>query len=239
MQTKTYILIFYSVLIGLVSSVSSYGASRIVQSLVIEFPINGRVIVQAREEIGKNPRLLLISEHSGNVLCNHTISANDDWLKPQADKQLQHLGLNPFLRFRGIRAKGFNSPLILAVAVAPGGSDHAFFGVVIGEIEGNLVVLTRPSLFTSVQGGFFLGYLNKHLGYGLISWRFLWNEGAHYDYHRYEIEFYKLKGNRFVRQRRYDSKRRYYGDGSEALRELGIKAFDQRVGIPKMKDYLE
>ena len=54
----------------LVFSIGS-NTSQVVQSQIVKFPKNGKVIVQAREEVGKNPRMLLISQANGKVLFDY------------------------------------------------------------------------------------------------------------------------------------------------------------------------
>jgi hypothetical protein len=212
-------------------------ASRPAQSLVIGFPASGRVIVQAQEEIGKNPRMILISERTGKVLLDYGFQGVEDRLKPTG----KWPGVDPFLRFRVIHSGGFRTPLILAVAVALGGSDEAYWGVVIGEVDGILKALTQDEMFIQVQGGFYAGFLNKELGYGLVVWNFDWVFGdeIHYDYHHYEVEVFTLKGDRFVSRRKYLSKHRYKSNGAKALRELGIYARDLRVGIPRVREHVK
>ena len=165
------------------------GTSHLVQSLIVDFPKNGKVIVQAREEVGKNPRILIISQATGKVLLDYLYDESDDSLKPRADG----LATEPFLRFRVLHSKGFRSPLILAVAVSPGGSDDGFCGAVIGEVNGRLKALTAHRLYISIQGGFYLGFLNRKFGYGLASWTFIWGNEVHYDYHHYEIDIYSRR----------------------------------------------
>jgi len=183
------------------------GAPRIVQSRLVSFPRNGQVMVQAREEIGQNPRIILLAKKSGEILLTHTITAADDAdiLKPTAD---QGPAFNPFLRFQVLQPACFHSPLILAVAVSPGGSDHGFWVAVIGAVEGKLAVLTPSNVLLQVQGGLYPGYLNKQLGCGFATWKFVWDDGSHYDQHHYEVELYSWRGNRLLHQQSYESKRK-------------------------------
>src|SRR5262249_33289081 len=133
-------------------------APQVVQSVVVEFPTNRKVIVQAIEEFDKNPRMLFINQRTGKILLDYTYEGEGfgELLKPERTSLVR-----PFLRFRVVRSKGFDSPLILAVAVSPGGSDNGFWGVVAGEVDGKLKVLTPGILSIPVQGGFYIGYLNK------------------------------------------------------------------------------
>lgn len=101
-------------------------------------------------------------------------------------------------------------------------------------------LMTKP-LFANVQGGYYLGYLNKKFGYGLAVWNFIWEDGKpHYSEHKYEVEIYQLQGGKLKRKLRQISRRTYGSDnGANSLRELGMKVSDQRTGIPIIKDSLE
>ena len=209
--------------------------AKTVQSQSISFPQSGKVIVRVRERGGQFPDISFTSAVTGKVLLNYVFTDKGGLLKPD-DNDLP--SLQPFLRFQVVRVKEMPSPMILAVAVVLSGSDHAFYGNVIAEVDGKLRVLAKSPLFLNVQGGLHLGYLNKSLGYGLASWTFVWDEGAHYDYHPYKIDLYTIRQGRLILRRHYVSRKRYL-DGVEALQEFGIKARDLRRTIPKMRDYFE
>ena len=210
-------------------------ATRTRQTRVVKFPVNGSVIVRAEEKVGHNPRMFLLSRQTGKVLLDYPFQGSEDILQPRGDSPIT----DPFLRFGVIRAAGLPSPLILAVGVSPGGSDHGFWAVVIGEVSGQLKVLTRKELFTHIQGGYYIGYLNKKFGYGLVAWKFVWDDGAHYDLHPYEVEVFTLRGGRFERRQKYVSRKKYEDNGIGAVRELGINARDLRRRVPRLKEYLE
>ncbi|MFN7928434.1 MAG: hypothetical protein U0Y68_10890 [Blastocatellia bacterium] len=206
-----------------------------VQARRVVFPQNGAVLVQAEEEMAQNPRLVIRAQKSGAVLLTHTFTAEDDLLQPKAD---QAPSFNAFLRFQVFTAPCFGAPLIVAVAVAPGGSDHGFWAAVIGEAAGRLQVLTPADVQLNVQGGLFAGHLNQRYGCGLVVWNFVWDDGAHYDQHAYEITVYRWQNGRLVVQPKYETKRKYV-NGTAALRELGIRAQDQRKQIAKVQRYVE
>lgn len=209
-----------------------------VQSTVVEFPANGRVLVKAREEVGKFPQMIFVSERTGEVLHTSTIEDENGWLIP-----VEEMRTPPYLRFRVVRSPGFSGPLIMSVGVSQGGSDSTFFLTVFGEVGGAIRRLNDAPIFANVQGGYHLGHLNRKHGYGLVVWNFVWGEGAdewHYGKHKYAVEVYKLRGGKLSRRLRRESKRRYGSDdGAMALREFGITAEDQRAGIPKVKDALK
>ena len=149
----------------------------VVQSLVVNFPANGRVIVQAREEIGKFPQMLFISEKTSKVL--HHSPIEDEEKMARSRNAVDKITAQPELRFRVIRSYGFRSPMIMSVGVYHGGSDSAFFLTIFGEVGGKIHCFNEKPIFANIQGGYYLGYLNKKFGYGLAAWNFIWGNGMH------------------------------------------------------------
>ena len=208
----------------------------ITQSETVDFPANGRVTIQAREEIGNFPRMVFISGRTHKPLLVSSIADHDKLLMPNAEDSVE---FRPSLRFRVIHSPGFTSPVIMSVGLYTGGSDNAYFLTLFAEIGGAIVRLNNQPLFANVQGGYYFGRLNKRFGYGLATWNFEWATGAHYSEHNYTIEIYRIIGGKLKRILRTLSKRAYDSDkGIDSLLELGIKAVDQRKGIPRIKDTL-
>ncbi|MFN7944012.1 MAG: hypothetical protein U0Z53_01450 [Blastocatellia bacterium] len=229
--------LFYGITFLVLFPLAGTAAPKIVQSLTVDFPVNGRVFVQARESIGKYPEMLFVSANSGQVLLQKSIQDKDKWLIPSSNDSAP-----PNLRFRVIRSKGFASPLIMSVGAYYGGSDNAYFLTVFGEVDGKIKCLNQQPIFANIQGGYYLGFLNSQVGYGLACWNFIWGKDideSHYSKHRYEIEIYQFHDGKFQRTIRSVTKRKYQGNGAESLREVRIKAYDQRKGVPKIKDSLD
>ena len=230
---QTFLFLF---LLLLTSGVSA--SSNIVQSVVVSFPVNGRVIVQAHEEAGKFPQMLLVSEKTAKVLLLSSIEDADKWLIPGEGDTV---GAQPNLRFRVIRSSGFRGPMVMSVGLFHGGSDNAYFLTVFGEVDGKILRFNDKPLFANVQGGYYLGYLNKRFGYGLAVWNFIWEDGKpHYTKHKYEVKIYQLQDGTLKRALRRISRSTYDSDnGANSLRELGMRVSDQRTGIPRIKDSLQ
>lgn len=213
----------------------SFTTPNIVQSTIVNFPVGGRVVVQSIEEIGKFPQMVFTSERTSEVLHRSSIEDEDKWLIPEKDSSFSQ----PGLRFLVVRSASFESPIIISVAVAPGGSDNHFYLTLFGEINGKIKRINQTPLLSHIQGGFHLGYLNEKFGYGLAIWNFLWEDGTHYDNHKYEIVIFKLQNGELKEEFRKISKKKYNLDTSfNSLRELGIKARDQREKIPIIQEYL-
>jgi hypothetical protein len=237
-ETAMALKLGQAIILSLLLSGDVRATPNIVQSLVVNFPINGRVIVQAREEVGKFPQMLFISEKTGKVLLQNSIEDEDKWLIPEKNEVAP-----PNLRFRVVRSSGFHSTMVMSVGLYRGGSDNASFLTVFGEFDGKILRLNAKPLFANIQGGYYLGHLNRRLGYGLAVWNFIWGGGineSHYSEHKYEIEIYRLQGNKLKRMLRRVSRRMYApNEGAKSLREIGVGATDQRRGIPIIKDSLK
>jgi len=199
--------------------------------------MNGRVIVEAREEVGKFPQIVFTSERTHQQLLLSSIADKDKWLITLADEPSF---ARPVVRFRLIRARGLRSPMVMAVALSIGGSDNGFYLAMFGEVGGKVRRLNDEPFFTNVQGGYYFGYLNKRFGYGLAVWNFIWDRGPHYTNHKYHVDIYRLRDGKFKRTFQTVSRRSYYtGKGANSLLELGIKGHDQRAGIPEIKAAIE
>jgi hypothetical protein len=215
---------------------ASYAKPNIVQSLIVEFPKNGKVIVQAREENGKFPSMLFVSQETGKVLLNRSAKDSRKSLIPEKDTVIQ-----PEIRFSVIRSTGFPTPLIMAVTIYPGGSNAPYFLTIFGEMENRIedLVSERPEI--NEQGGFYLGYVNQRFGYGLVVWNFILGHARdeyQYSSHRYKADIYTLKQGKFKQVLHRISRRRYWINGEDSLKEIGIRVHDQRKGIPVIKDTL-
>jgi hypothetical protein len=176
---------------------------KITQSAIVRFPHHGAVRVESVEQVGRFPQIVFTDLKNHAVVFRSAITDSDGWLKPTDEEFTK-----PFLRFREVRSAGFPSPLIMAVAVTPGGSDDGFSLAVYGEIDGKFARLTDKTIDTDIQGGYYLGFLNKELGYGLVSWEFIWDD-AHYAPHRYFMTIYRLQGGKFRKVLSVRSRRKY------------------------------
>ena len=206
---------------------------KIVQSMDVDFPVSGHVLVEVREEVGKFPQMIFSSQTTQKILLRSSIEDKERFLIPDADNTEKITDM----RFGLIRSNGFRGPMIMAVGIYRGGSDNAYFLTVFGEVGGRIVRLIEKPIFANIQGGYYLGYLNKRLGYGLAVWNFIWETGAHYSEHKYEMDIYQLRANKLNRTLRRISRKAYDSDnGASSLSELGIKATDQRKLIPIIKD---
>ncbi|MDD5544970.1 MAG: hypothetical protein PHX83_17520 [Acidobacteriia bacterium] len=205
-----------------------------VESKTIEFPTVGKVIVCALEEFDAYPSLTISNQKTAELLLRYSMIDSDRKIIKDDPEDLR-----PFIRFLELPGNKNTGPLILAITVTPGGSDSGFSAMLIGESNGKLAKLIPKEIEISVQGGIFVGNLNSQFGYGIVAWTFLWDSGAHYSLHPYEVEIYSVAGGKFRRRRKFTSKHKYHGNGAEALREVRITAHDLREEMPKVREYAQ
>jgi hypothetical protein len=196
------------------------------------------VRVRAVKQTRRVPRLEFVSAATRRTLKVFHLGASD----PEAFKPDAGWGdspIDPFVRFRALDVEGLPRPLVFAVAVRPGGSDHTFETTLVGEAGGRLKVLTPEPLLTSIQGGVFVGDLGGGRGRGVAVWVFLWEDEAHYAAHRYEVKLYTYDARRasFRRAAVLRSKGKHR-QGADALEELGLPRYTNLLDdFPAIKDY--
>lgn len=187
-------------------------APKVTQAALIDFKTNDVVDVLAVEDFGKYPSLLLFKENA--VIFSAQFNTE------KIDTEFGFT--NEFLRFKSFNIKGLPQPLLIAMAVSPGGSDEACEVKLIAEKNGKIDLLNSEPIIISIQDGIFVGYINPKYGYGMITWDFQW-DAAHYDPHKYKIKIYSWnnKNLEFKLQKEFITKRKF-NNGSSALKHYGL-----------------
>jgi hypothetical protein len=225
------IQIALAISLSLVSSQTDSGQA-VSQQGTADFPGVGQIRIEAIEPIGKLPRLLVRDISSGHVLFSLSVGQSDRNL---FTIRAEESATNPKLRFALVEASP-DSPKILAVAMAPGGSDCGYETTVLGAIGKRLAVLTAKPLRTTAEGGIFLGDLGSERGYGLAVWDFMWLDGEpHIGAHRYAVKLfaYDKVRSRFRFTGKFISQRKYESD-DEALSEMGFPFRNAPAKIPDL-----
>jgi hypothetical protein len=211
---------------------------RISQQEIVNFSGVGRVRIKADETFGQNLRLIFENATSGKQLFEESFYGRDDSFKPDAD----YPELAPYARFRVMHVKGLPDPLIVGIAIWPGGSDCYWEAVAVGAVDGELKGLMPEHLNAADEGGFFFGDLGGGRGIGTVSWDFIWDFGyeSHFDQHQYELKIYKWnqKRDRFEWDQVLRTRAKF-DDGEKAVRSLGFNLRDVRKSFPDFKGELE
>jgi hypothetical protein len=211
----------------------------VTQEETVSFPRAGRVRVRAVEARGRQPRLEFLDVATGRRLRVVTLGTS----APESYRPLDEPGvslIDPFARFMPLNVEGLPAPLVLAVAVRPGGSDHGFETTLVGARGASFRVLTPEPLLTPIQGGVFVGDLGGGRGPGVAVWSFVWGESeAHYAEHRYEVKLYPFDARRGVfRRATLRRSKRKHRSGEDALEELGLPRYTNLLeNFPAIKEY--
>lgn len=209
--------------------IADTGASpKVTQAVLCDFKTEATTAL-AVEEFGQPPKLIFVGRE--NKLIYSTAFG-----ERFPDNVFSYVA--PFVRFRSYRLGGLPEPLIVAVMVSPGGSDVGYEIKLIGEKNGRIGTLTPEPISLSIQDGIYLGYINKKHGTGMIVWRHMWENEAHYDAHRYTIGIYRWdrKGMGFRLVSTLSTKRKVK-NGCTALRSyrLPCKNFRDEI-VPVEQD---
>ena len=212
---------------------------RSTQAETVSFRRAGRVNVRVTEAPFALPRLEFVSEATKRPVKIVNLGTSD----PESYRATADWGksaMEAFARFMPLEAEGFPSPLVLAVAVRPGGSDNGFESTLVGETNGALRVLTPKPLVNYIQGGVFVGDLGRGRGPGAAVWSFVWgNDDGHYGAHQYDVRLYRYDRRRGVLRHASSLRsRRKHRSGADALAELGLPRYTNLLdNFPAIKDY--
>ena len=224
-RSKLYFLII--TILFVTSAINSQSKTRIAQTETVEFPHNGKVEIEVIETLDKPMKLVFTNSKAKKKIAEFILKNNDSYIPYQFESVT-----NPITRFRVLEnIENLPSPLVQAVAVNPGGSDHAFWTILLAEIDGKIKMLTPKTTENSIQGGIHIGNLGTENGTGLAVYNYIWaDDEAHYDKHRYKVDLYKFDEAKqmFAKTKTLISKEKY-AKKSDALEELGFGFFENRL----------
>jgi hypothetical protein len=175
-----------------------------VKHSIATFPEVGTVAIEAQftRELPWNvpstvikPPTLVFRSSAGRELKSIQFGAEDDDFTE--------------INFVVINLNKIATPLVVAVAVRPGGSDHLFQSAIMGSVDGEIRDLLPDHPTTNIQGAFCLGKFGKHLRPGVVVLNFIWENGAHYGAHRYQCTFYEWTGSVFEKRDVLETKLAY------------------------------
>lgn len=230
-----FIAIIFSVF---VTAVSGQVRSRISQTEVVSFPKNGKVKIQIKETINKPTVINVWKNGTRKKLAAFSLRNGDSYIPFDFNS-----AVNPITKLRVLEnIEGLPKPLVQVLAIQPGGSDHSFWTILIGEVNGKIQILTPNTTENSIQGGVHFGSLGEGNGVGMAVFNFVWDDTeAHYDSHKYKVDLYKFNSEtgKFVMSKSFTSKNKYE-DEFGALKELGFDSFENRLNdFPGIGDYRE
>ena len=183
-------------------SMNCYAEPKVTQAAFVDLKTNG-VIALSVEEFDKHPSLLLFKENKQLLFSTQ--------FSEEVDSLPEYEFVNPFIRFKSFHIEGLPAPLLIALCVEPGGSDESCEVKLIAEKRDKKIALINPGeIQISIQDGFYLGYINKEYGDGMILWQFQW-DAAHYAPHRYKIKIYSWNNEQeqFILRKEFITKEKF------------------------------
>jgi hypothetical protein len=99
--------------------------------------------------------------------------------------------------------------IILATAGCAGGSDSYFETTIVGIVNGQVKDLFLTHLISHNQGAFCIKVATKSDPTKILLWNDIWEDGAHYDPHRYQVEIFQWNGSSFVKSKTIETKKKY------------------------------
>jgi tetratricopeptide (TPR) repeat protein len=232
-----YIAVCLMFVAFMITPVAGQEKTRVKQSETVVFPENGEVGIAVVETLRKPTKIVFTSLETKKKIAEFTLQNGDRYVPFQFES-----AVNPVTYLRPLEPiEGLPAPLIQAVAVHPGGSDHSFWTILFGEINGRIKMLTPDGTENSIQGGVHIGPLGAGNGSGLAVYNYIWNDDgeAHYDAHRYRVELYKFDASKgtLVKTKSLTTKEKYETK-SAALAELGFGFFGNRLNdFPALEDF--
>lgn len=211
--------------------------ANIVQQAEVEFPGVGKTTVRMIERDKEAPTLEIVPQGRKRTPARFVMGRGDDFFIIEDMNSL----LRCQARFKILNVKGFPDPLIVALAVTPGGSGHGFEMELVGLVGGRFQRLSANRLQVSNLGGFHVGDLGEGQ-VGVAVWDFIWADGeSHYEPHRFTFSLYGVnsRSNRLVLLRKQKSAKKYGDRGQGAAQELRIPVRNLLDEIPEFKDFLE
>jgi hypothetical protein len=175
----------------------------------VAFPGYGSVKVAVMGDNEKNPLHLVLQNTKGMQILAIPFDPWGERPWPSDD-----------LRFKLITIVGTNMPLIAAVALDPGGSDGRFESTLIGVVDGKPQDLLRPHPRVNYEGTVCLTSTGGDKHPDVMAINFMWEDGAHFNPHRYEITLFSWNGKRYVQTIHKKTKRKYL-DWADAAKEYG------------------
>jgi hypothetical protein len=201
------------------------------QQEFIRFPDLGVMEVMAQALEGQVPTVV-IRDANKKVLLQIKIEGKE------------YGGLENFthrvsIEFKVLHIPGMPEPLLMVMAVEPGGSDAAWETILIGVVSGAIKRLWQQSEPLNYEGGILVGDLGQDRGTGVAQWNFVWGSGeSHVDPHKYSLQLYlwNKQKSQFDVGPKYITKNKYQDD-AQALQELGFNFRDQRNDFTRLRRY--
>jgi hypothetical protein len=186
------------------------------QSAFVEFPKLGVLEIGVRAVDKQLPKLIIRNAAKTvlfQVEMGHSYTDPGNFLYGAATE------------FKVYHISGLPDPLLMVVALGPGGSDNRWEMMLIGVVSGKIQRLWRSKPLRNA-GGFFVGDLGKGRGLGFAQWD--WSPWQNPDTARYAIQFYRWNNE----EKKFDVGQLFIITKDEDFETLG----DRGLEFPDQKD---
>jgi hypothetical protein len=129
----------------------SLDSPKVFTSEGVRFPSSGNAMVTATVKQGGLPRLVFRSSGGAQILLASNIATGADWVSPIYKSDPNWVADK--LSFIVLHRPGLPDPLIVALAMRPGGSDCGYRVALFGEVRGQVTELTPELHDHWMRGG--------------------------------------------------------------------------------------
>ncbi len=234
LRNLAYMLLLCMIMTGVPGGIMA--SPKVTQVAHLDSPTYEVLDVCVIEEYAHFPRVeIFANTFSRRIFSLEVGHSSPTHFQPQPDFWYS----NSFLRFAIVHIPQFPDPLIVVIGAGPGATDVVFESYLIAEINGQFTVLNTDPLVSSLQGGFFLGYLNDEFGYGLMAWNPILEGEANFMPHRYIIQIFSWNAQAtFLQKRTTIITDEQYADWNECghflLKQKALFLGVSRYGEPTM-----
>ncbi len=113
---------------------------KVLNSAKVNFPVEGRVAIEAIVKQGEHPHILFRSASDGKLLLNAIVGKTNDWKEFTNANEPNYI--HEKLGLIVLHRPGLPEPLIVALAMDAGASDCRYNTALFGEVRGQLQELT-------------------------------------------------------------------------------------------------
>ncbi len=120
-----------------------------------------------------------------------------------------------------------SAPIVDVIVESHGGSGDGFNHYLLRSVKDGLHEVQAPDFSHTNMGGFYIGDLGKGRGLGAVVWDAMWDDGSHYDPHRYKFTFYRWTGSTFGKPEVIETPGKIEPEANVAAKTAGFSFSDQ------------
>jgi hypothetical protein len=140
------------------------------------------------------------------------------------------------IEFKVFHIIGLPDPLLMVIALGPGGSDNLWEMTLIGVVSGQIIRIWKQSKKLFNAGGLFVGDLGKGRGIGIAQWDWRSSEchSCEPDEYRIKLYLWNKENAQFVVGPEFTFKKNRFDE----IEKLGLSFPDQRGNFKRLQEKL-